>query len=245
MLEKDMPIDGVFWADVGLEFPEMYEHIAKLDEHLYRERGIHITTLRHPIGFEGLMFDWPLQKQSAIERRIAAGQPLKGYGWPGTKVRWCTGQLKTHLIIKEINRLKRERNAQSYIGIAADEAHRCKDDPHLRYPLVEWGITEAQALQICYDRGFDFGGLYQIYHRASCWACPLQRIEELRKLRHYHPELWARLRDLDARARKQFGPCPLGQFKRNWSVEGLEERFAREDEAANNTKKAGGEPNGT
>ena len=90
--------------------------------------------------------------------------------------------LKTHLIFKEVNRLKRERNALHYIGIAYDEAHRCKNDPHSRYPLVEWGITEAQALQICYDR-----------------------------------------------ARAQFGPGPLGQFKQNWSVERLEERFAREE----------------
>mgnify|MGYP006922455689 CR=1 FL=1 len=45
-----------------MEFPEMEAHIAKLDEHLYRERGIHITTLRHPRGFEWLMLDAPLQR---------------------------------------------------------------------------------------------------------------------------------------------------------------------------------------
>ena len=96
-------------------------------------------------------------------------------------------------------------------------------------PPGRLGITEVQALQICYDRGFDFGGLYRIYRRASCWCCPFQRIGELRNLRHHHPELWARLLDLDKRARAQFGPGPLGQFKQNWSVARLEERFARED----------------
>lgn len=40
MLERRMPIDMVLTADTGMEFPEMYEHLAKLDEHLYRERGI-------------------------------------------------------------------------------------------------------------------------------------------------------------------------------------------------------------
>ena len=231
MIEKKMPIDCVLYADTTMEFPEMEAHIAKLDEHLYRERGIHITTLRHPHGFEWLMFDVPQQQKRAIERRIAMGQPLTGYGWPGMTVRWCTGQLKTHLISKEVNRLKKEQNALHYIGIAADEAHRCKDDPQNRYPLVEWKITEAQALQICYSRGFDFGGLYEIYRRASCWCCPLQRIDELRKLRIHHPELWARLRDMDNRALAMFGPGPLGQFKKDWSVERLEERFAREEKA--------------
>lgn len=34
MIEQDMPIDMVLSADTGMEFPEMYEHLAKLDEHL-------------------------------------------------------------------------------------------------------------------------------------------------------------------------------------------------------------------
>lgn len=172
------------------------------------------------------MFDVPQQKKRAIERRIAMGQPLTGYGWPGIRVRWCTGLLKTHLIEKEVNRLKGEYGALHYVGIAADEAWRCKSE---QYPLVEWGITEAAALRICYDRGYDFGGLYEIYHRASCWCCPFQRIDELRKLRKHHPELWKKLMELDRRALAQFGPGPLGQFKQNWSVERLEQRFSIED----------------
>ena len=226
MIERGMPIDAVLWADTGMEFPEMYGHIAKVDEHLFRERGLHITALRSPKSFEYMMFEEPKQKPSCLENRARLGIPPYGNGWPGIRVRWCTGQLKTHLINKEVNRLKGAHQLQQYVGIAADEAHRCKD---LHYPLVDWGITEAQALQICYDRGFDFGGLYRIYRRASCWCCPFQRIGELRNLRHHHPELWARLLDLDNRARTQFGPGPLGQFKQSWSVARLAERFARED----------------
>jgi len=230
MIERGMPIDLVLSADTGMEFPEMYEHLAKVDDYLYRERGLHITTLRNPHSFEWFMFEVPTVQQRAIDRRIANGQPLTGYGWPGMRVRWCTGKLKTHLINKEVNRLKGEHNALHYVGIAADEAGRCKDEV---YPLVEWGIDEAEALKICYDRGFDFGGLYDIYHRASCWCCPLQRIDELRKLRKHHPELWARLLEMDNRAREMFGVCPLGQFKQNWSVERLGERFAMEDQQQN------------
>ena len=69
MIERDMPIDMVLTADTGMEFPEMYAHIAKLDEHLFRERGIHITTLRHPKGFEYLMFEEKKQKASSVENR--------------------------------------------------------------------------------------------------------------------------------------------------------------------------------
>ena len=229
MIEKGMPIDAVIMADTGLEFPEMYDHLTKVDEFLYRERGIHITKLQSEKSFEYMMFDEPKQKPRTLEKRALRGLPPYGNGWPGMKVRWCTGQLKTHLIHKEVNRLKQGRGVIQYIGIAADEARRCRDK---RYPLVEWGITEAEALQICYDRGFDFGGLYQLYQRCSCWCCPFQRIDQLRQLRHHHPELWERLRDLDKRALEQFGPGPLGQFKINWSVQRLEERFAKEDAEA-------------
>ena len=95
MIERGMPIDMALSADTGMEFPEMYEHLAKLDEHLFRERGIHITTLRHPKGFEYLMFDEPKQKPRSLENRAKLGIPPYGNDWPGIRVRWCTGQLKT------------------------------------------------------------------------------------------------------------------------------------------------------
>ena len=226
MVERNLPIDMAIYARTGMEFPETEELIAKLDEFLFRERGVHITILQHPKGFEWLMFDEPKQKPGTLKMRAERGITPYGNGWPGARVRWCTGQLKAHLIHKEIKRIKGERDVIQYIGIAADEAQRCKE---LRYPLVEWNITEAEALKICYERGFDFGSLYEIYHRCSCWCCPFQRVNELRQLRHHHPELWSRLLDMDNRAKAQFGLTALGVFKKNWSVQRYEERFAKED----------------
>lgn len=68
MIERGMPIDIVLTADTGMEFPEMYDHLAKLDEYLYRERGIHLTMLRHPKGFEYMMFEEEKQKISSMEK---------------------------------------------------------------------------------------------------------------------------------------------------------------------------------
>lgn len=226
MIERELPIDAVLTADTGMEFPEMYEHWDRVEQFLYRERGLHLTILRHPRGFEWLMFDEPKEKQSSIETREQLGVPLYGNGWPGIKVRWCTGQLKTHLLDKEVNRLKKEHRAIHYVGIAADEPKRIKGE---RYPLVEWGITEREALRYCYNRGYDWGGLYEIYHRCSCWCCPFQRIGELRNLRRHHPELWVKLLELDDRALTQFGATPLGRFKDSWTVAELEQRFSTED----------------
>lgn len=48
MVERGMPIDTVLMADTGMEFPEMYEHLWKLDDYLYKYRMLHITMLRPP-----------------------------------------------------------------------------------------------------------------------------------------------------------------------------------------------------
>lgn len=115
MVEKGMPIDAVLTADTGMEFPEMYKHLKKVDRYLYQHRGIHITYLCHPKGFEYMMFNDPKKRASTIETRKKLGVPLYGNGWPGLRVRWCTGQLKTHLIEKEINRLKGNRRLCSML----------------------------------------------------------------------------------------------------------------------------------
>ena len=91
----------------------------------------------------------------------------------------------------------------------------------MRHPLYDWGVTEKQALQYCYDRGFDWGGLYEIFDRVSCWLCPLQGIKELRNLRKHFPELWAKMRVVDA--------LTYYQYRADYSVEELERRFALED----------------
>lgn len=227
MIERGLPIDLVLTADTGMEFPEMYRHWDRVEQYLFQKRGLKLTILRHPKGFEWLMFDEPKTKLSSLENRALLGVPPYGNGWPGVKVRWCTGQLKTHLLTKEVNRLKGEYHALHYVGIAADEPDRIRQE---QYPLVEWGTTEQQALQICYAHGFDWNGLYELYGRCSCWCCPLQRIGELRTLRRHHPQLWARLREMDSRALSQFGRGPLGQFKKDWTVEELERRFAYEEQ---------------
>ena len=97
MIERGLPIDMVLTADTGMEFPEMYRHWDRIEQYLFQKRGLKLTILRHPKGFEWLMFDEPKSKRSSLENRALLGVPPYGNGWPGVKVRWCTGQLKTHL----------------------------------------------------------------------------------------------------------------------------------------------------
>ena len=72
------------------------------------------------------------------------------------------------------------------------------------------------------SHGFDWGGLYEIFHRVSCWCCPLQTLQELRNLRKHFPDLWNRLLDMEHRT--------WGTFKDRYTVDQLETRFQFEEE---------------
>ncbi len=79
------------------------------------------------------------------------------------------------------------------------------------------------ALAYCYERGFDWGGLYKHFDRVSCWCCPLKNLRELKTLWRYYPELWAELRQMDERA--------FNQFRADYSVADLERKFENEEAA--------------
>lgn len=62
--------------------------------------------------------------------------------------------------------------------------------------MIDYGLTESDALKLCYQEGFTFGGVYEHRSRYNCWCCPLQTLDELRILFKYYPELWERMREM-------------------------------------------------
>lgn len=208
LLEDGYPVDIVLFCDTGLEFPEMYKHIDKLEEHI----GMPIVRLTPPLSFEYYFYEHtPKRKNPNLMGN-------KGFSWSGPLSRWCTSRLKTDVIRRFKSSLEKDYELIEYVGIAADEPHRIKDK---RYPLVEWNMTESDCLDFCKSRGFDWGGLYDIFTRVSCWCCPLQSLDELRKLRKHFPSLWAKLLEMDANTWRK--------FKAEYTVEQLDKRFKFED----------------
>lgn len=206
MLERGESVHSVLFFDTGWEFPEMLRHIDEVQ----RKTGLEIIRLEPKEPFDFWMYEWEMKKKHAGK---------VGYGWPSHLNRWCTG-LKTRQLDKRIKQIK---NAVDCVGIAADELHRVKPG-NKRYPLIEYGVTEADAIEYCRKLGYTWGGLYDIFKRVSCWCCPLQSIKDLRKLRHHRPELWAKLLEMDARM-----PAHSPGFKDYWRAADFERRFARED----------------
>lgn len=206
MLEKGMQIDEILFCDTGLEFPQMYTHINDVEKYIGRK----ITRLKSDKDYEYYLKDHILTKGKR--------KGVKGYGYPTMRVRWCTARLKLDIIQRHLRVYKKEGFIlKHYIGIAFDEARRCKE--HF-YPLVDWGITEEKALQYCYSKGFTWSGLYNNFKRVSCYCCPLQPLSELRTLYSKYPELWLQMKELDKRT--------TSSFKLDYTLDELEKRFENE-----------------
>ena len=196
--------EQLIFCDTGLEFPQMYEHLNRLEAYIGRP----IIRLKAEHDFEYYFYDYtPKRKNPALSK-------YRGMSWAGPRNRWCTGILKTRVIDAYLRDLKEQYEIMEYVGIAADETQRIKT---ACYPLVEWGMSEKDCLDYCYARGFDWGGLYRIFSRVSCWCCPLQSLEELRKLYRYFPDLWRQLEEWDESTWRT--------FIKNYSVRQLAARF--------------------
>ena len=142
------------------------------------------------------------------------------YGWPLLRGPWCNSRLK----MRPIDKWQKEVGEYTAIvGIAADE-HKRKDRKGVEesvLPLVDYGITEAQAFDICRRADLLSPAYNGGRQRLGCWFCHNQRLGELRRLRREHPALWKRMLELDNDARRRFTPTA--------SVHDLERRFELEE----------------
>ena len=196
-IERGLPIHSAVFFDTGWEFPQMYKHLDKL------EQNVNVPIIR-------------LTPKRSFNNTFAS------FGWPGVRVRWCTNHK-----IRRIQKYEKKHNAVSLVGIAADEIHRTlsyelKKSKAL-FPLIDWAITEKDALAYCVDKGYDWSGLYNHFRRVSCFCCFLQRESSLRTLRKHFPDLWQRMLDMD-----KIVPAKNFGFKSK-SVHYFEQKFHEED----------------
>lgn len=222
MLEKGMPVDIILFCDTGLEFPALYDHIRKVEQNIGRK----VTVVKCADDFEYLLLHKEIQRKPKSRNVARYGIDRDGYSWAGPKLRWCTEVLKNRPREQYLKKLREDYEVVEYIGIAADETYRinrkCNQKDGTRLPLVDWGMTEADCLAYCKERGYDWGGLYEKFHRVSCWCCPLQSLADCRILYRDFPDLWDQL--------KRWDNMTWRSFKENYTVEQLEQRFDFEDE---------------
>ncbi len=221
LIEKGEPFDVVIYMDMGSwEYPAMTRHLERLEH----DTGVKIERVRYKYDFDYLLCDY--------ERKRGKLKGVKGYGFARKNSRWCTFR-KAQAISDFLKHRYPLEKICHYIGIALDEPKRQKPEQVeaglVRYPLVEWGKTEADCLEYCKARGYDWDGEYEHQHRLSCWCCPFQSLASLKTLYETHPELWERLKDMQARSIKP--------FRMDYTLDGLERLFRAGIEPADDMTK--------
>ncbi|WP_297872214.1 phosphoadenosine phosphosulfate reductase [uncultured Oscillibacter sp.] len=115
-----------------------------------------------------------------------------------------------------------------YVGIALDEQDRLlrlKGGRQVSL-LEKYNFTEQDARQLCEDAGL-LSPVYDFTDRGGCWFCPNARRAELRHLYDFHPDLWARMLELQAIPGKA-----TEKFNRKQKFSDIDALFRQEDQDA-------------
>ena len=218
LIEEGAPINEVAFYDTGMEFQAIYNtRDAVLP--LLKERNIKYTEFKPKRPFVYDMLEKLVKSKNGDHF---------GYSWCGGSARWGTTWKRRALDAHAKKYSDQGYTVIQYVGIAADEPKRIKKLTAQKIaPLAKWGVTEADCLKGCYDRGFEWieNGfrLYDLLDRVSCWCCANKNLKELKNIYTYLPDYWERLKELQRRTDRPM----KGKGK---SVFELEERFSKEME---------------
>ena len=202
MLEKGERIDGIYFANTTLEYPEMYAYIRKINDYIKEKYDKEIITINPKSSFYTWFYGTWTRGKLKGERRGFPKMYLHGY---------CCRELK-------INPLNRIRGMKGIfcLGYAYDEKNRIQKAKNLRYPLIEYKMTEADCRKYLEDRDL-LNPLYLRFKRTGCWLCPRQPLGSLKILYRDYPILWKQLKKLEKES-------PHG-FRPDYTLDELEVKF--------------------
>lgn len=211
MVERQEKCDLILFADTGGEKPHTYEHVQEFSKWLQFVGMPIITTVSR--GTETLESD-------CLKRHALPGI---AYGFKS-----CSDHFKMR---PQRDYLKANNITQSevLIGFDADEAHRAKDIPGNRYPLIEWGWGRKECIEAIQKAG------QKVPDKSACFFCPSSKKHEIMELRRIYPKLaeravameknaeltavkglgrnfaWGDLYEADDRQAKMFPESPIEQ----------------------------------
>ena len=213
--QNKMPLDRIVHVEImatdtiPADLPPMMEFKKKADRIIKERYGIEVEHIHAPKSYEEYFYYINNSKSGKFANKI--------YGFPYRMGSWCNSRLKTNIL----NKFARA-NIVQYIGIAADEPNRFHNlTDRKRSPLVEYGITEAQARKICEELDL-LSPIYTQSARGGCWFCHNQSLNQLRLLRKQYPEYWELMLKWDLDSPVTFKPDGT-------TIHILEKRFAFED----------------
>ena len=194
-MEHGIKIDEVFYC--RLMFDDKIS--AEYPEHEQFIHNIAIPKLQDEYGLKIVVVE-SKPYRDLFYRKFGSRSKREGqfYGFPIVRGPWCNSGMKMQAIRKY---LKTFGEYREIVGIAADETKRIekKTVQCKILPLVDYGITEAMAYDICRKAGLLSPAYEQLNRqRLGCWFCHNQRIGELKALRKNSPDLWGYLLRMQA-----------------------------------------------
>lgn len=202
IIEEEKPLTHCVMFDTGMEYKAIYNNLNKLKP-ILSSYGCDLEVIRPEQHY---LVDMLL-------RTVNKGKENEHYGyeWCGGNCRWRTTNK-----VQSINAyLETLGECVQYLGMAADEPKRIKNENNKKYPLIDWGMKEKDCLEYCYSHGWDWKeetpatetgyiDLYKILDRVSCWCCGNKNLKELRNMYHYLPQYWDLLKALQSRIDRPF-----------------------------------------
>jgi len=188
MIEKQMPIDLIMFADTGGERPNTYQHIKIFNEWLVAKGYAEIVVVEK-VRRDG--------SRETLEQECHRRHnlPSIAYGFKS-----CSQKHKIAPQDKYLNHWKPAKDcwkagnkAIKYIGYDAGESRRAdnaakRDDPKYdyRYPLIDWGWEREDCLEAIKNAGLPNPG------KSACFFCPSSKKHEIIDLYNTYPDLMKR-----------------------------------------------------
>jgi 3'-phosphoadenosine 5'-phosphosulfate sulfotransferase (PAPS reductase)/FAD synthetase len=175
MVRKKMPIDYVIFADTGSELPETYEFLTIFMRWLH-DHHLKFVLVKSKYGCS--VYDYYYKKKMT----------------PSRQFRDCTDKFKKMPIHRFLKQFKDEGVTQ-YIGIASDEARRCRTSNQkwieYRYPLVSWLINRKKCIEIIKSESLPEP------IKSGCFMCPYQSDQSWLNLMKNHQDLWDKSKKME------------------------------------------------
>ena len=212
-LDEAVYCEVMFDKTISGEVPEHRDFIYTKGIPALERMGIKVTVLRGKKTYVDL-FTW----------RITRG-PKKGMlrSFPVCGKCYVQRDCKLRPILRYQKTLPPD--TVQYIGIAKDEQERLLRLEGRQVSLLEkYNCTEQDAKELCRQAGL-LSPIYQFTNRGGCWFCPNAKRKELRHLYDHHPELWARMLELQALPGKV-----TEKFNRTQRFSDIDAMFREEDQ---------------
>ena len=220
--EHDEPLDEAVYCEVMFddkvsgEVPEHRDFIYGTAIPALERMGVKVVVLRSQQTYVGL-----------FTGRVTRG-PKKGMVRSFPICGRCAVQRDCK--IKPIEQYKKSlpSGTMQYVGIASDEQERLlRLDGNQKISLLDkYNCTEQDAKELCRQAGL-LSPVYEFTDRGGCWFCPNAKKAALRHLYDHHPDLWARMLELQAIPGKT-----TEKFNRTQTFADIDASFRLEDEQA-------------